>query len=98
MTLLGIADAIRPSKGGTLSQPCQGFEKFLHFAAAEGRQREVALGLEIRVRRAFARATNGWALTAVLLHVCVRTISLLHYVPLANLLYAPQATSRTMQY
>jgi hypothetical protein len=61
-TLLGVADAIQPVDHQTLPQPRYVREKRIYFASAEGREREVALGLEIRVRRPFGRATNGWAL------------------------------------
>lgn len=60
--LLGVADAIRPFERGILSRPRDSGDKLLHFAAPEGREREVALRVEIRVRRPFAHATNGWAL------------------------------------
>lgn len=60
-TLLGVADAIQPFEHRTLPQPSFVSEESIYFASAQGREREVALRLEIRVRRPFARATNGWA-------------------------------------
>ena len=61
-SLLEVADAIWPSKQESLARAGYDCESRVHFAAAEGRGREVVLGLEIRVRPSFGRATNGWAL------------------------------------
>lgn len=61
-TLLGVADAIQPFGHETLPQSRRECEKRIYFASAPGRGREVTLGLELRVRRSFGRATNGWAL------------------------------------
>jgi hypothetical protein len=61
-SLLGVADAIRPFKYQSLPRTGWNCEQRIHFASAEGRKREVTLGVEIRVRQPFAQATDGWAL------------------------------------
>ena len=60
-TLLGVADAIQPFEHQIVPQLRDDCEKRIYFASAQGRERDVALGLEIRIRRPFIRAMNGWA-------------------------------------
>ncbi len=56
--LFEVADALRPIERDAFKRA--GYEKRAHYASGRGPHREVALGLDLTVRRRFPRATGGW--------------------------------------
>lgn len=55
-----IADALRAMDREVFKQTGYGNAKRAHVVSGGGRHREVALGLDLTIRRRFPRATAGW--------------------------------------
>ncbi len=57
--LLDVADTLPPFEQAFKRAGCD-WEKRAHYSSGRGRGREVALGVEMTIRRPFAQATDGW--------------------------------------
>lgn len=58
--LFEIADALRAMESEVCKQTGYGNAKRAHVVSGGGRHREVALALDLTIRRRFPRATAGW--------------------------------------